>query len=73
MNKEEADALIGQMAADSALLRSLCATLIGLHPDLAASLRAQVEATALLEKQQLQPLQQQAFQARLQDLRGLFE
>lgn len=73
MNKEDADALIGQLAADSALLRALCATLIETAPGFRAALERKVEEVALYDRQVLPPEQRTAFQTRLQELRVLFE
>ena len=73
MDKETQDALIGQLAADAALLHGLAATVIGTFPELRTTAQTQVEAAALLGKQSLSASQRAHFEDRLADLRAIFD
>lgn len=73
MEKTMEDALIGQMAADAALLRALAAVLTSISPQLRQAIEQQVEAAALLEKQTLPGSQRESFDQRLTELRPLWQ
>lgn len=73
MKQEMEDELIGQMAADAALLQALTAVLAATSPQLQRAIERKVEAAALLGKQQLTLAQRPAFDARFADLRSLWD
>jgi hypothetical protein len=73
MNQKETDELIGQMAADAALLQALAVVVIARDPDAKPVLERQVEAAALSQKMTLlSSASRSAFSARLQELRPLW-
>ncbi len=73
MKQEMEDALIGQMAADAALLQALTATLSSISPRLQRAIEHKAEAAALLAKQNLPEAQRTSFDQRLTELRPLWQ
>lgn len=72
MKEETFDALIGQLAADAALTHALASTLIWYYPHLRATVETQVEAAALIAKQDLSSAQRPYFEERMSSFRTLW-
>lgn len=73
MTPDMQDALIGQMAADAALLQALTAALSSISPQIQQAIERKAEAAALFGKRNLSEAQRAAFDQRLTELRPLWQ
>lgn len=71
MEQTEADALIGQLAADATVRDAMLIALMELHPTLRAAIEAKVVATAPATRLALPQPQVAAFDQRLQEVLSL--
>ena len=71
MKQENADALIGQLAADAAVRDALLIALMEQLPAIHGAIEAKVAATAPVARSRISPEQVEAFDQRLQDVLDL--